>query len=115
MLILEYSSDQSTRVSVVWKQKNQVAFVYIFQNWSRGRSIASSLLLIPTIQNLVGVKVEQASSSPGDHVPQQVERLIQTIIKGTILVHSLQASVPVVWPKIVLINSSSSLRGCEMF
>jgi hypothetical protein len=54
--------------------------------------------LIPTIQNL-GVKVEQAS--PGDHVPQ-VERLIQTI-KGTI--RSLQASVPVVWPKIVLIRA----------
>ena len=55
-------------------------------------------VIIPRIHDL-GILAQQAS--PGDHVPQ-IERLIQTI-KGTI--RSMMASVPLLWPKLVLIRA----------
>jgi hypothetical protein len=72
-------------------------------NGFRVRSVRMDLegamnVVAPRIR-AIGIQVDQAS--PGDHVPQ-VERLIQTI-KGT--VRSLKASVPIDWPRLVLIRA----------
>ena len=64
--------------------------------------------LMPLIPRLNGLGIIVANASPGDHVPK-VERLIQTI-KGT--VRSLKASVPIEWPKIVIVNAVYFAMKC---
>eukprot|EP01036_Dinobryon_divergens_P034360 gene34360-44385_t len=64
--------------------------------------------LMPLTPRLNGLGIIVANASPGDHVPK-VERLIQTI-KGT--VRSLKASVPIEWPKIVIVNAVYFAMKC---
>lgn len=64
--------------------------------------------LIPLIPKINAIGIIVANASPGDHVPK-IERLIQTI-KGT--VRSLKASVPVEWPKIVIVNAVYFAMKC---